>query len=65
MIRNSLYSNKFMHEHFTKKGSKRWKAKLKFETKEQADYYIKKHNLKMMSYLCSYCNNWHIGHKHD
>lgn len=64
MIRGSLNSNKFMHEHFTKKGSKRWKAKLSFETEEDAIYYIKKHKLKdMIPYICIYCNKWHIGHK--
>lgn len=63
-IRGELYSEKCSHEHITRKG-KKWKTKLKFKTKEEAEDYIKKYNINKVAYLCSWCNNWHIGSKDD
>lgn len=63
MIRGDLHSDKFKHEHFTKKGHKRWKKKKSFETKEEALNYISKYRIKRIRpYQCSLCNKWHIGH---
>ena len=50
-------------EHYTRKNGL-WKPKKKFETKEDADSWIKKYKMyKYSSYLCEVCGHWHIGMK--
>lgn len=41
------------------------KRKKTYETLEEANAYIKKHNLgnDYIAYYCSYCSKYHIGHK--
>ncbi len=47
--------------HYTrKKGS--WKAKMPFETEQDALAFIKKYKMdKYVAYICPECNKWHIG----
>jgi len=50
-------------EHYSRKNGS-WKPKKKFETKEEADLWIKKYKMyKYSSYLCKVCKKWHIGMK--
>jgi len=50
-------------EHYTRKNGT-WKPKKKFETKEDADTWIKKYKMYgYSSYQCKVCKKWHIGMK--
>lgn len=61
-IRNNLCKGKPKREHFTKKKGS-WKPKVPYNTKEEAEAYIKKYKKKdFAAYLCKECNKWHIGH---
>ena len=52
-------------EHYTRKNGL-WKPKKKFDSKEEADAWIKKYKMyKYTSYICDVCGNWHIGMKKD
>ena len=62
-IRSDCNKHIIKREHYTRKNSN-WKPKQKFETKEEADSYIKKHKMyKYSSYICKVCGQWHIGMK--
>ena len=53
--------------HYVKKNGA-FQRKRKFDTKEKADAFIKKHRLVRKgykSYFCPYCLGWHIGHAHS
>ena len=54
------------HWNAPKQCSSKRKAKRSYETQEEADNAIRK--LKKdgyRSYLCPYCNKWHIGHLNE
>ena len=54
--------NKHKRYHYYKKDGK-WKPKLKFETYQEAETYLKKNKLKDYNiYQCPYCKKFHIGH---
>ena len=54
--------NKHKRYHYYKKDGK-WKPKLKFETYQDAETYLKKNKLKDYNiYQCPYCKKFHIGH---
>lgn len=54
--------NKHKRYHYYKKDGK-WKPKLKFETYQDAEAYLKKNKLKDYNiYQCPYCKKYHIGH---
>ncbi len=52
--------------HFTRKGPHGWKAKVAYETEDDAwEWLNQKPRLKAegyTAYLCKYCQKWHIGH---
>jgi rubrerythrin len=55
--------NKHKRFHYYKKDGK-WKPKIKFETHQEAEKYLKaKHILEEYNiYRCPYCGKFHIGH---
>lgn len=55
--------NKHKRYHYYKKDGK-WKPKLKFETEEDAEKYLKAINKidEYNIYRCPYCKKYHIGH---
>ena len=66
-MRNTTRSDCNKHiikrEHYARKNGE-WKPKLKFETKEDANIYIKKYKLyKYTAYKCKVCDKWHVGMK--
>jgi hypothetical protein len=59
--RSDCNTRKFKRYHYTrKKGA--WKAKVPFESEQEAVEYIKKHNMvNYVAYICPSCGKWHIG----
>lgn len=55
--------NKHKRYHYYKKDGK-WKPKLKFETYQEAETYLKKNKIlnEYNIYCCPYCKKFHIGH---
>lgn len=54
---------RIMRQHFRPMGERRRKAKMTFETEDEAWEFIKAHCLHgYNAYKCSFCNFWHIGH---
>ena len=53
-------------EHWTKK-VRSWKAKVSYETEDDAWEYLKQNprliEQGMTVYMCHVCSMWHIGHK--
>lgn len=50
-------------EHWNKKHGRLRKAKIAYETKEEAEEFLAKYRLKGFTvYLCHYCHKYHIGH---
>jgi hypothetical protein len=50
-------------EHYTRKNGN-WKPKKKFESKEDAENWIKQYKMSGYSaYICKVCGAWHIGKK--
>lgn len=54
-------------EHWTRKGPHGWKAKVAYETEDDACEYLQLHP-KMVAqgyraYQCKVCQKWHIGHE--
>lgn len=63
--RSDCNKHTIKREHYTKKDGD-WKPKQKFDTKEDAISYIKKHKMYgYTSYLCKVCSKWHIGMKKE
>jgi hypothetical protein len=67
-FKNNFYQkkpikNKHKRYHYYKKGGK-WKPKLKFETYQEAETYLKKNKIlnEYNIYCCPYCKKFHIGH---
>lgn len=57
--------NKHKRYHYYKKDGK-WKPKLKFDTYQDAETYLKKNKLKDYNiYQCPYCKKFHIGHLNE
>ena len=58
--------NKHKREHYFKKDGK-WKPKIKFETYQDAEKYLKARNKldEYNIYCCPYCGKYHIGHHDD
>jgi len=50
-------------EHYTRKDGN-WKPKKPFDSKDEADSWIKKYRMyRYSSYICKECGKWHIGMK--
>lgn len=55
--------------HWTRKPkSNSWKAKVAYESEEEAEEYLQT-NIRLKeigysAYLCPVCNKWHVGHLH-
>lgn len=50
-------------EHYTRKNGN-WKPKKKFESKEDAENWIKQYKMYgYTAYICKVCGGWHIGKK--
>jgi hypothetical protein len=58
--------NKHKRQHYYKKDGK-WKPKIKFETYQAAEKYLKKRTQlgEYNIYCCPYCGKYHIGHHDD
>ena len=62
-IRSDCNKHVIKREHYARKNGE-WKPKKKFQTKEEADFWIKTYKLyKYTSYVCKVCGAWHIGMK--
>ena len=60
--------NKYIpREHWNKQHGNIRTAKTGYESKEEAEQYIKEHNLSEIyrTYKCSICGKFHIGHKNN
>lgn len=54
---------RIMRQHFRPMGERRRKAKMSFETEDEAWEFIKAHCLQGLTvYRCNMCNHYHIGH---
>ncbi len=56
-------------EHWTRKGSGGWKAKVQYESEDAArDWLDQNQKLRPMGYAayqCPVCQKWHVGRKQD
>lgn len=54
-------------EHWTRKSSHGWKAKVAYETEDDACEFLQLHPKIVaagyVAYPCNVCSKWHIGHK--
>lgn len=54
---------RIMRQHFRPMGERRRKAKMTFETEDDAWEFIKAHCLHDLTvYRCNFCGKYHIGH---
>lgn len=58
--------NKHKRQHYYKKDGK-WKPKMKFETQQDAEKYLKARKKlgEYNIYRCQYCGKYHVGHNND
>lgn len=55
---------RIMRQHFRPMGGRRRKAKISFETEDEAWEFIKSNCLQGYTvYKCLFCNKWHISSK--
>ncbi len=56
-------------EHWTRKSSHGWKAKVIYDTEDDAYKWLNQQPRLLSegytAYLCKVCNKWHIGHKRE
>ena len=59
--RSDCHKHTIKREHYTRKNGF-WKPKKQFETKEDAESWIKKYKMTGYSaYICKVCGKWHVG----
>lgn len=57
---------RILRQHFRSIGERRRKAKMSFETEDEAWEFVKAHCLQGLTvYRCLYCGKWHCGHLKD
>lgn len=60
-----IEERKYPRCHYTRKRNS-WKPKVPYDTRQEADGFIRKRRLKYYeSYLCPVCNKWHIGYSKE
>lgn len=66
--RNKIPPFKPDPEHWTRKSVNGWKAKVAYESEDEAWEFLKMHPKLILQgftvYRCSVCNKYHCGHKH-
>lgn len=54
---------RIIRQHFRPMGERRRKAKMTFETEDEAWEFVNAHCLNGLTvYRCSFCGKWHFGH---